>query len=78
MEIFVNKKNRQFIVKKTVKGMNMDYKTPINKSSRINLKLMDSTGNSVELDGMQVKALIHLLNRGNALKECSITSRKKS
>lgn len=77
MDTFVNKKNRQFIVKHSMNGVEMEYKTPINKSAKVQLNLRDSSGKTLVLDGMQVRTLMNVLRSGNTLKEHSITSKRK-
>lgn len=76
MDTFVNKKNRQFIVKNTSNGITMEYKTPWNKQTKSHLQLVDSNGKTIEMDGRQVRSLMNVLMKGNRMKRYS--SRKKT
>ena len=67
----VNIENKKLILNKTSNGVNMEYNTPLHKRCKSKLTLVNESGNSVQLDCKQIRALRHLLDKGNCLKSKS-------
>lgn len=70
----INKRARKNFVGHRTPNVSMYYSTPINKSTKSQLTLKDSHGNRIDLNGKEVNSLLRVLERGNQLKEDSITS----
>ena len=65
----VNRKARKNFVGHQSRGVNMYLATPINKATRSQLTLINSVGERIDLDGVQIKELKRVLQTGYALKE---------
>lgn len=70
----INKKARKNFVGHRTNRMEMYYSTPINKSTKSQLTIKDENGNRVDLNGREVQSLMRVLQKGNDMKENSITS----
>lgn len=67
----VNIENKKLILNKSSNGVKMEYNTPLHKRCKSQLTLVTESGSSVQLDGKQIRALRHLLNKGKTLKSKS-------